>query len=139
MGVPMDYRYASRDFEALLSELRDHAMLQTTHQAYTMLEAVLLVLRRRLTVGQGVAFANLLPPMLRAMFVTDWDPEQAVLPFAPADAWMAEVKGLRHNHNLSTDRAIADVTDILKRHITAAALADFLAGLPPEAQGFFGR
>lgn len=138
MTVPMEYRTASRDFDAFMLELRDHAMLATTNQTYTMLEGVLQAFRRRLEVRQAIAFAGLLPPVLRAIFVSDWDVDAPVVPFACLEEMNREVLALRHNHNVSTATAIEDVTAILKRHVDSAALALFMAGLPAGAATFWG-
>ncbi|MDQ0455989.1 uncharacterized protein (DUF2267 family) [Rhizobium paknamense] len=138
MTVPEEYRQASRDFEAVLVDLRDHAMLATTHRAFTTLEAVLRVFRRRLTVAEGLAFADLLPVGLRALFVSHWDCHQPALPFLSRTEMMAEVLALRHNHNLSTDTAIEDVVTVLRRHLDENALQMFLAGLSSPALSFWG-
>ncbi|WP_296081271.1 DUF2267 domain-containing protein [uncultured Agrobacterium sp.] len=81
MTVPQEYISASRDFEAALVDVRDRAMLSTTHRAFTTLEAVLRVFRRRLTPDQSLAFAGLLKPGLRALFVADWTMGEPVVPF----------------------------------------------------------
>ncbi len=75
MPMPLEYREASADFDAFMKDLVATSMIQTSHQAYTMLQAVLQVFRHRLTVGQAIAFAKVLPPVLRAIFVSDWDVE----------------------------------------------------------------
>ncbi|NSZ16770.1 DUF2267 domain-containing protein [Agrobacterium vitis] len=137
MTVPEEYRQASRDFESILVEVRDQAMLGTTHRAYTTLEAVLLVFRRRLTVAQGLAFANLLSVGARALFVSHWDCHQPVLPFNSPREMMAEVMALRHNHNLSTPDAIEDVVTVLRRHVDEAGLKAFLQSVSPEALRFW--
>jgi uncharacterized protein (DUF2267 family) len=105
MPMPLEYRQASADFDAFMKDLVATSMIQTSHQAYTMLQAVLQVFRHRLTVGQAIAFANVLPPVLRAIFVSDWDVEAPVKPFVDRDALMREVRAFRHEHNLSTETA----------------------------------
>ncbi|RVI20580.1 DUF2267 domain-containing protein, partial [Sinorhizobium meliloti] len=39
--IPMEYRQASADFDRFIVDARDIAALQTTNQAYTMVQAVL--------------------------------------------------------------------------------------------------
>jgi uncharacterized protein (DUF2267 family) len=112
-------------------------MIQTSHQAYTMLQAVLQVFRHRLTVGQAIAFANVLPPVLRAIFVSDWDTEAPIKPFADRDALMKEVRAFRHDHNFSTETAIEDVTSTIRRHVDPEALERILNTLPAEARRFW--
>jgi uncharacterized protein (DUF2267 family) len=137
MPMPLEYRQASADFDAFMKDLVATSMIQTSHQAYTMLQAVLQVFRHRLTVGQAIAFANVLPPVLRAVFVSDWDVEAPVKPFVGRDALMKEVRAFRHDHNLSTDTALEDVTVVLRRHVDHAAFERVLSQLPPEARGFW--
>lgn len=137
MPMPLEYRQASADFDAFMKDLVATSMIQTSHQAYTMLQAVLQVFRRRLTVDQAIAFANVLPPVLRAIFVSDWDTEAPVKPFVDRDALMKEVRAFRHDHNLSTDTALEDVTVVIRRHVDQAAFERILNTLPPDARGFW--
>ncbi|TRL41938.1 DUF2267 domain-containing protein [Rhizobium straminoryzae] len=138
MPIPMEYHHAGRDFEAFMADLIEISMLQTRHQAYTMLQAVLQVFRRRLTLPQAIAFADLLPPVVRAIFVSDWDTAEPQRPFADRDTLMAEVRLLRHNHNLSTPTAIEDVTAAIRRHVDDARLEAMLRQLPDGALAFWG-
>lgn len=137
MPMPLEYRQASADFDAFMKDLVATSMIQTSHQAYTMLQAVLQVFRRRLTVDQAIAFANVLPPVLRAIFVSDWDTEAPVKPFVDRDALMKEVRAFRHDHNLSTDTALEDVTVVIRRHVDQAAFERILNTLPPDARRFW--
>lgn len=49
--------------------------------AYTAVDAVFQVFRRRVTAEEGVMFASVLPTVLRAIFVKDWDVAAAPVPF----------------------------------------------------------
>lgn len=137
MTVPMDYRRASDLFEALLKELADAAGLDTRNQAYTMLEGVFRAFRRRLALADAVAFAQLLPPLPRALFVADWDPAPPPAAGWDRDTVTREVQALRRHHNFAPESAIADVTTVLRRHLDAAALDALLARLPEGAQAFW--
>jgi uncharacterized protein (DUF2267 family) len=137
MPMPMEYRQASRDFDAFMEDLRDISMLQTTHQSYTMLQGVFQVFRRRLTTKQALAFADTLPPVLRALFVSDWDVEEPCLPFGTFAEMTREVKALRPDHNFSTDTAISDVAAVMLRHVDLSAFEAVLAELPPGAKQFW--
>lgn len=48
---------------------RDESGIPTTNVAWTMVQSVFLAFRRRLTVAEAVRFANVLPPLIRAMFL----------------------------------------------------------------------
>ncbi|NBB47240.1 DUF2267 domain-containing protein [Rhizobium sp. CRIBSB] len=137
MPMPLEYRQASADFDAFMKDLVATSMLTSSHQAYTMLQAVLQVFRHRLSVGQAIAFANMLPPVLRAIFVSDWDVDAPARPFVTRDELMKEVRALRHDHNVSTDTAIEDVTAAIRRHVDPAAFERVLRRLPPEARDFW--
>lgn len=139
MPMPLEYRQASADFDAFMKDLVATSMIETSHQAYTMLQAVLQVFRHRLTVGQAIAFANVLPPVLRAIFVSDRDVDVPVKPFVDRDALMKEVRAFRHDHNLSTETALEDVTVVLRRHVDQAAFEMVLSQLPPGARGYWFR
>jgi uncharacterized protein (DUF2267 family) len=137
MPMPMEYRQASVDFDRFMEDLKEVSMLSTSHQAYTMLEAVLQVFRRRLTVQQALDFANALPPVLRAIFVSDWDASEETRAFGSETEMMMEVRALRYNHNLSTDSAIQDVAEALGRNVDVDAFNRTLSKLPQEARAFW--
>lgn len=137
MTVPMEYRHASRDFDAFLLDARDTAMLQTTNQTYTMVEAVLTVFRRRLSVSDALDFAGMLPPVLRAIFVANWDISARPLAFADRAALAREVQAFRGDHNVSPASAIGDVAAALRRHTDTAAFERALARLSPDARDFW--
>jgi uncharacterized protein (DUF2267 family) len=133
----MEYRQAQLDFDAFITGLRDRAMLQTTHQAFTMLEAVFWVFRRRLDASTAARFADELPPVLRAIFVKGWDPVAEPLPFAGPAEHAAEVLTFRRDHNLSTPTAIADVAATLRERLGEERFARLLAPLTPQARTFW--
>lgn len=138
MTIPEEYRNASEDFETFLLDVRELSGLQTTHQCYTMLQGVLQVFRRRLTVIDAARFAARLPPLLGALFISDWDVSEPLRPFAQIDAMNREVKMLRHNHNVSVDDAIQCVSKVLQRHLGDDGMSAALRDLPPQAAAFWG-
>lgn len=73
MLMPWTYRHSSKEFSAFLEDVKEETSLQSDNSAYTAVEGVLLVFRRRLTAQEGLAFASVLPSVLRAIFVKDWD------------------------------------------------------------------
>ena len=137
MPLPMEYQHASDDFERFLAEARGRADLTTRNQTWTMIDAVLRVFRRRLTVAEALRFAEILPPLLRAMFVVDWDVEAAPLPFGSRDALTAEVRSVRPHHNFAPPTAIADVAATLRAHVDPTALETVLATLPEGAREYW--
>ncbi|AUX76071.1 DUF2267 domain-containing protein [Sinorhizobium fredii] len=137
MTIPMEYRQASADFDRFILDARDTAGLQTTNQAYTMVQAVLQAFRRRLDISEALLFASVLPPVLRAIFVTDWDLEEPTVPFSGRLAMTREVQAFRGDHNVSPDSAIADVAAALRRDVDEAKLDRVLARLPQGAVDFW--
>jgi uncharacterized protein (DUF2267 family) len=133
----MEYRQASADFDRFILDARDIAGLQTTNQAYTMVQAVLYTFRRRLEISDALLFANVLPPVLRAIFVADWDLDEPTVPFSGRLAMTREVRAFRGNHNVSPDTAIADVAEALRRHVDERVLDRVLARLPAGAVDFW--
>ena len=90
MPMPWTYRHASKEFRAFLDDAKERMGLASDNMAYTAVDAVLQVFRRRLTPEQGIAFADLLPSVLRAVFVYRWDVARPPVPFGPRDALTRE-------------------------------------------------
>ncbi|MEO1209101.1 MAG: DUF2267 domain-containing protein [Cyanobacteria bacterium J06638_20] len=137
MPVPADYQRASDQFYRYLVDARDTAGLWSTHVTYTMTQGVFQVFRRRLSTKDAIAFANVLPICLRALFVTDWDTDEPIKPFESCEVMTEEVQLLRSEHNFSTETAIRDVARALRRHVDEEAFDRLLATLPEGAMEFW--
>lgn len=137
MPVPSEYQRATDDFYAFLIDARDVAGLTTTNQAYTMVEGVLQAFRRRLDVREAILFARALPPVLRALFVSDWNPEEPRRAFQSLPDMTREVQALRPDHNFAPDTSIRDVAIALSRHVDRAAFKRVMARLPEDAARFW--
>jgi uncharacterized protein (DUF2267 family) len=137
MPVPPEYQRATDDLYAYLLDARDAAGFGSTHQAYTMTQGVLQTFRRRLSLADAIRFANVLPAGLRAIFVSDWDPEEAVRPFGSRDEMAREVRALRAEHNYSPDDAIDLVGSALRRHVDEPEFDRVLARLPEGSVDFW--
>jgi uncharacterized protein (DUF2267 family) len=137
MPIPSEYQRANVDFERFMVDARDIAGLNTTNMAWNMVVGVLYTFRRRLTVAQALCFANVLPPVLRAIFVADWDANEPVQPFADRASLTHEVQSLRAAHNFSPNTAIRDVAQALRRHVDPVAFDRVLATLPPAARDYW--
>ena len=133
----MEYRLASQDFDRFLADIASEIGLGSRHQAYTTVQGVFLCFRRRLSIRDAIIFAQVLPAMLRALFVSDWDTDEP-----PADSWdrdlmTAEVKQLRADHNFSPDTSIRDVAVVVSRYVDADAFRRCLSKLPANARSFW--
>ena len=137
MTIPLDLQHATEAFDRFLADARDTAGLATRNQTYTMVEGVLVVFRRRLSVKEAIRFAGVLPPVLRAIFVADWDTDEPRRPFADRAAMTTEVQDLRRHHNFAPASAIADVAAALRRAMDADKLDRVLATLPAGAAEYW--
>ncbi len=120
-----------------MEALKRISLLQTTHQCFTMVEAVFHALRGHMTPREGLRFADHLPPVLRAIFVSAWDVEAPVLPLTDRAGLQREILALRHNHNLSTPSALEDVGAALRETMDVAEFHRLLDVLPREFASFW--
>ena len=137
MPMPMEYQRASEEFEKFLADARDRAGLATRNQTYTMVQAVLLTFRHRLSIESAITFAAVLPPILRAIFVVDWDLSKPPRPFGSREAMTTEVQQFRGDHNFSPRSAISDVAGALWSAVDRNEFESCLAKLGPEASAFW--
>jgi len=137
MPVPFEYKRASMAFEQFMLDARDISGLGTTHQTYTMVQGVFQAFRRRLDVKEAIRFANVLPPVLRALFIADWNLDEPRRPFEDRATMTREVQTLRPDHNFAPDSSIGDVAAALRRNIDQVELDRVLASLPPGALAFW--
>jgi uncharacterized protein (DUF2267 family) len=136
MPMPWTYRQASREWQAFLGDAREAMDLTTDNVTYTAVQGVFLAFRRRLTPQQAVDFAQVLPSVLRALFVADWQLGDPIPPGTRAD-WTSEAKSLRPNHNLTPDTCVAATALALRKAVLRADLDRVLATLPPFAAEFW--
>jgi uncharacterized protein (DUF2267 family) len=133
----MELQQASADFERFLADAREISGLTTRNQTYTMVQGVLQTFRRRLSFADAIRFAGVLPPILRAIFVADWNTDEPRLSFGDRAAMAREVQSLRQNHNFSPPSCILDVATALRQHVDAADFDRVLASLPVGAAEFW--
>ncbi len=137
MPMPSEYRRATQDFDRYLAWVMADTLIESRNLIYTMTQGVFQTFRRRVTAQEALMFADVLPPVLRAIFVVDWDVDEPRLPFGSLEEMTDEVKGLRHDHNFSGDTVIADVVRGVWAVVDDAALERVLRKLPEEAQAFW--
>lgn len=137
MPVPSEYQQATQNFYKFLQDARDNADLETTNQAYTMVQGVLQTFRRRLEIKEAILFASVLPVVLRAIFVTDWDIDEPKCQFENRANMTKEVQAIRANHNFAPDTAIRDVASALRKNIDEIAFDQVITKLPEGAVEFW--
>lgn len=137
MPMPSTYRHASREWQAFLADAGEAMDLVSDNATYTAVEGVLLAFRRRLTPQQALDFADILPAVLRAVFVAGWRIADRPSPADTRAEWTAEAKALRPDHNLTPDNCVAATAYALRRAVRRPDLERLLAGLPPFASDFW--
>jgi uncharacterized protein (DUF2267 family) len=137
MPVPPEYRRASIEFEQFLLDAREVADLTTTNQTYTMVQGVLQAFRQRLTIPEAIHFAGVLPPVLRAIFVADWDVDEPRRSFGDRAEMIREVQSLRADHNFAPDNAIQAVAIALRKNVDQTRFDTELEILPEAAREFW--
>jgi uncharacterized protein (DUF2267 family) len=137
MTWPFEYQNAQRQFEQFLRAVADAANVETTNASYTIADAVFRVFAGRLTGEQALAFAGVLPPLLKALFIDgrDWkEPPQA---FASREAMTLEVLDVRAHHNFAPPDAIVIVARELRRVVDPEAFEAVLSRLPADASEYW--
>lgn len=137
MPMPWTYRHAQKEFQAFLGDARERMNLVSDNSTFTAVEGVLRTFRARLTPPQALAFADVLPAVLRALFVAHWDIAAPPRPFAPRAEMTREAQALRPHHNLTPENAIEAVAWALWRCVDHRDLARVLAAIGPEAEAFW--
>ena len=136
MPMPWTYRQATREWQAFLAEARTAMELESDNATYTAVQGVLRAFRRRLTPQEVIDFAQVLPSVLRALFVADWRIEDPAPPGSRAE-WTAEAMALRPLHNLTPPNCVAAVALALRKSVLREDLERVLTTLPPFAAEFW--
>ena len=137
MPMPWTYRQASREWQAFLEDAKAAIGTATDHSTFTAVEGVLRAFRNRLTPQQAIDFAQILPAVLRALFVSDWRLDADPLPSGTRADWTAEAKSLRRHHNFSPDGCVAGTALALRKSVNRVDLERVLHGLPAFATEFW--
>ncbi|MEM8654545.1 MAG: DUF2267 domain-containing protein [Pseudomonadota bacterium] len=135
--MPWTYRHATKEWRAFLDDAKERMSLHSDNMAYTAVDGVLQVFRRRLTAQQGLDFASVLPSVLRAIFVHGWDVTSPPVSFPDRDALTAEVKSVRARHNLTPDNVIEATAWAIRRCTNARDFERVLQTLPEDARAFW--
>jgi uncharacterized protein (DUF2267 family) len=137
MPMPWTYRQATREWQAFLAEARSAMNLETDNGTYTAVQGVLRAFRRRLTPQEAIDFAQVLPSVLRALFVADWQLDEGRLPPGTRADWTAEAMALRPHHNLTPPNCVEATAFALRKSILRDDLERVLSTLPPFAAEFW--
>lgn len=136
MPMPWTYRQATREWQAFFADAREAMGLETDNVAYTAVQGVLQAFRARLTPQQAIDFAQVLPAVLRALFIADWRLGDPLPPGTRAD-WTAEAMALRRQHNLTPPNCVEATAFALRKSVLREDLDRVLATLPAFAAEFW--
>jgi len=137
MPIPWTYRHSSKEFSAFLNDAKERMNLVSDNSTYTAVDAVFQVFRKRLSAEQGLAFAGVLPSVLRAIFVKDWNVSQEPALFLARAEMTKEAQLVRRHHSLTPDNAIEATAWALRRSMDQRDLDKVLASLPDGARDFW--
>lgn len=137
MPMPWTYRHASKEWRAFLDDAKERMCLESDNMTYTAVDAVLQVFRRRLTAQQGLDFASVLPSVLRAIFVNNWEPTEYPARFSERTELTSEVKQVRVNHNLTPDNAIEATAWAIRRCTNKRDFERVLQKMPEGSDAFW--
>jgi len=136
MPMPWTYRHATREWQTFIADAKAAMDLTSDNATFTAVEGVLRAFRCRLTPQQAIDFAQVLPSVLRALFVANW---RLAVPLPPGTraAWTAEAKALRPHHNLTPDNCVEATALALRKSVLPEDLGRVLAALPAFATEFW--
>lgn len=110
--------------------------LVSDNSAYTAVQGVFLVLRRRVSPAQGMAFASVLPVVPRAIFMHRCDIDAGPAPFGDRAALTAEAQALRPYHNTRPANCIEATARALWRSVDHRDLDRVLSAMAQPTRDF---
>ncbi len=139
MPYPKEYQVATIKFQEFLMDVKNNADFGSGHMAYTLAQGVFQVFRRRLSLEQAILFADTLPVGLRALFVSDWNPNEQQKAFTDRQQMNQEVAELRPKHNFAhlTGDPINDVAKALRNQVDEQEMDRLLSTFPDGAMEFW--
>ncbi len=121
-----------------LKELMQEMAFTQPHQAYSVLRAVLHVLRDRLTAQEAVTLGAQLPTLVRGFYYEGWRPSDRPTKFRHKEDFLGRVRelypGLPHT---DAERAVRAVFSLLSGHITGGELKHVRDQLPPDVRSLW--
>lgn len=92
--MPWTCRQATREWHAFLAQARMAMVLTSDISTFTAVNGVLRAFHRRLTLRHAVDFPQVMPSVLRVLFVAAWQLADPA-PFGTRADWAAEAMALR--------------------------------------------
>ena len=132
MPTPQDVAYASQQLQEWLLDLRQRALLGSTHQAYSMLRTVLHEVRDRSPMDDALRFADALPPLVRGIMLERWHPPHAAPATRPT--FLDAVKERLEPHTPPPGGIVEDVLAVLAQRTQPNLLPTLTEHMPAELQ-----
>ncbi|MDX1631797.1 MAG: DUF2267 domain-containing protein [Thermoanaerobaculia bacterium] len=116
-----------------LKDLQKIGHLRDESQAYSVLRAVLHVLRDRVTPDEGADLGAQLPLVIRGLYYENWKPSRAPASYDELDEFYGRIRGeLRGGTDVDPAHAFRSVARLLDQKITAGEM-DQIREMMPEA------
>ncbi len=132
MTQPHDVEFASRQYQAWLSALKERASLVTHNQSQAMMRAVMCELRRSLDARAILTIANALPALPRGIFIEGWSVDDVPNPPVSADAFQARVERALESHHAPPPTIVRDVFAVWAENL-GKRQRDAIGGALPAA------
>ncbi|MCC5814831.1 MAG: DUF2267 domain-containing protein [Leptospira sp.] len=139
MPYPAEYQRATDHFSKFLTDTKLVSMVGSVHQAYTMAQGVFQVFRRRVSMEESLLFMQSLNVGLRALYSSEWNPNEKRKQWESLEIMNLEVKELRPKHNFSTPTAIQDVSTSLRMNVEIELFENTLNKLSHDARLFWSH
>ncbi len=121
-----------------LDELMGEAGLPNAHSAYSVLRAVLHVLRDRLTVQEAVDLGAQLPMLVRGFYYEGWRPAGKPLKYRHKEEFLRHVAELYPGlADLEREHAVRAVFRLLDRHVIGGEIQQVRDQLPAEVRALW--
>ena len=121
-----------------LEELMQELGSTQPHQAYSVLRAVLHVLRDRLTAAEAVNLGTQLPTLVRGFYYDGWRPTNRPTKFRHKEEFLEHVTGLYPGlADADCEKAVRAVIRLLSGHISGGELKHVRDQLPPEVRSLW--
>jgi uncharacterized protein (DUF2267 family) len=109
------------------------------HRAYSVLRAVLHVLRDRLTVGEAANLGAELPMLVRGFYYEGWRPAGRPVKYRHKTEFLQLVaKSCPGLAEAEREAAVRAVFELLSRHITVGEMTQVRDQLPAEIRSLWG-
>jgi len=121
-----------------LEELMQELGTTQPPQAYSVLRAVLHVLRDRVTAAEAVNLGSQLPTLVRGFYYDGWRPSDRPTKFRHKEEFFERVSGLYPGlADADREKAVRAVFGLLSRHITGGELKHVRDQLPPDLRSLW--